>query len=321
MKVLLIQVDGKMPNLALMKLSAWHKQQGDEVRFNGHFTATPVFQRTSTPPDLVYASVIFSKNHAVAKGIQTWYPDAEFQLGGPGVGKPNYLPDKVEHIMPDYALYPDCDYSMGFTTRGCFRVCEFCVVPVLEGKFREHANIEEFHNPEFKKIVLMDNNFLASKNRSRTLDYIRDHKLKVCISQGMDARIMTSEIAEELASVKSYNQSFKHRTYIFAWDHIEDGPEILPGINEMINAGIKPRYIMVYVLVGFDSEYWQDIHRLRTLADMGVTPYVMKYNFKRDDPVLNSMAKWANSNQRYFKVCDLLDYKPLKKQARTKKVF
>lgn len=307
MNVQLIQVDGKWPNLALMKLSAYHKKQGDTVGFN------------TANPDRVYISVIFSKNYAHAKGIPTWYPNAECQIGGPGIGVPSSLPDEAEHIMPDYSLYPDLDYSMGFTTRGCFRKCPFCPVPKLEGVFREHAPVEEFHNPAFKKITIMDNNFLYSENRTRTLDYIRDNKLKVCIHQGMDARILTEEIAVELASVRSYSQHFKRRSYIFAWDNIKDEVPVMRGLDEMIKAGVKPKQLMVYVLIGFDTEYWQDIYRLRTLVKLGVTPFSMIYNFKRTDPALNAIAKW--SNRRYYTVCDIEDYRPLKRLARTRKIF
>ncbi len=305
MKVLLISADSpkdaKLPNLALMKLSAHYKSRGDEVGFH------------ISNPDKVFVSVVFEKNKAHAKGIKTWYPDAEVEVGGPGLGVLNYLPDEIEHIMPDYSLYPELDYSMGFTTRGCFRKCKFCIVPKIEGKFRESALIEEFHNPMFNKVVLMDNNFLRSKNRKRTIEYIKENNLKVCISQGMDLRLVTKEIAEELASIKSYNQYFKQRSYIFAWDHFNEYKPIMHGLDLIINAGIKPKQIMVYVLVGFDSEYWQDAYRLQTLADLGIQPYVMRYNFNRKDKVLNGMARWANSRGRFFKACSLRDYKPLKK--------
>ena len=308
MKVLLISADSrseaKLPNLALMKLSAYYKRRGDEVGFQ------------VSNPDKVFISVVFEKNKAHAKGIKTWYPRAEVEVGGPGLGVSNYLPDEIEHIMPDYSLYPEIDYSMGFTTRGCFRKCGFCVVPKLEGEFRENAPIEEFHNPLFKKIVLMDNNFLRSKNRKRTLDYVRENDLKVCISQGMDLRIVTKEIAEELASINSYNQYFKQRSYIFAWDHFNEHKPIMRGLDEILKAGINPKQIMVYVLVGFDSEYWQDAYRLQTLVDLGVQPYVMRYNFNRKDKVLNGMARWANSRARFFAACSLRDYKPLKKHLK-----
>ena len=307
MKVLLIsadsQKDAKLPNLALMKLSAHHKNKGDLVGFH------------VSNPDKVYVSVVFDKNKNHAQGIKTWYPNADVEIGGPGLGIPTYLPDEIEHIMPDYSLYPDLDYSMGFTTRGCFRRCDFCIVTKVEGEFREHAPIEEFHNPEFNKVVLMDNNFLKSKNRSKTIEYIRDNDLKVCISQGMDLRIITEEMAEELASINSYNMYFKQRSYIFAWDNFKEYKPIMSGLNEIIKAGIPPKQIMVYVLVGFDTEYWQDAYRLQTLADLGVQPYVMRYNFNRKDKILNGMARWTNSSARFFTACSLQDYKPLKKHT------
>ena len=147
--ILLIDFDSKIPNLAIMKISAYHKLKGDKVGFK------------TRNPDIVYISCIFSKNLPRAKGIPTMFPKAEVHIGGPAFRSPNYLPDDIEHIMPDYSLY-EMDYSMGFTTRGCIRNCSFCIVPKIEGKFREHAPISEFHNRDFDKLILLDNNFLAS---------------------------------------------------------------------------------------------------------------------------------------------------------------
>ena len=115
MKILLVQVDGKMPNLALMKISSYYKSKGHETGFG------------FAKPDKVYVSCIFSKNLGHASGIRHYYPDAEFHIGGPGMERPNSLPEEMEHVMPDYSLYPDMDYSMGFTTRGCIRKCAFCI--------------------------------------------------------------------------------------------------------------------------------------------------------------------------------------------------
>ena len=128
-KVLLIDVDSKIPNLALMKISAYHKFNGDEVGFNVQ------------NPDKVYISCIFSRNRTKAIGIPTLFR-CVCELGGYGIND-KQLPSEVEHIMPDYDLYR-CDYSFGFTTRGCIRNCDFCIVPKKEGKIKFNADIYEF---------------------------------------------------------------------------------------------------------------------------------------------------------------------------------
>ena len=117
MNILLYDVDGKLPNLALMKLSAYHKARGDNVGFN------------ITEPDKVYASVILKKHRHMTDGLGYLYPDAEVSIGGPGYDLKTTLPDEIEFIKPDYSLYPDQYYSMGFATRGCIRNCYFCIVP------------------------------------------------------------------------------------------------------------------------------------------------------------------------------------------------
>jgi len=296
MRVSLVQVDGKMPNLALMKLSAFHKAQGDTVGLN------------LAGPELIYVSCVFSKNLSQAQGIGTFYPNAKVILGGPGLMTPNNLPDYVDHLMPDYSLY-DIKYSIGFTSRGCINECGFCIVPLLEGMFREYAEIKEFHHPDHKKLILLDNNILASKILDKKLDYIQDNDLKVSFCQGLDARLVTPKIAARLAEIKSYNFHFTKRFYYFAWDFIENEDRVLRGLQYMLDAGISPRKLMVYVLVGYNTTHEQDWYRYHKLRDLEVDPFIMKYNGRTDDKFLNHLARWVN--KRIYKSCEFHEYKPL----------
>lgn len=303
MKVLLIDIDSKMPNLALMKVSAYHRREGDEVGW------------AWAKPDRVYISCIFSENLPNARGVAKFYPDADVRVGGPALGYPNYLPDEMEHSMPDYALYPDMDYSMGFSTRGCIRNCPFCVVPEIEGRFREHAPISEFHNPDFDKLMLFDNNFLASTRWKEKLDYIKDHDLKVSFNQGLDARLIDNEKASALAETQSYNSHFTSRKYYFAWDLIENEKSVLRGIQKMIDVGISPQRIMVYLLVGFNTSHEQDYHRFSRLRELDVEPFVMVYNNRRDDPWIRYFARWVN-RPWFYKNFDFVDYDRLSPSLR-----
>lgn len=165
MKVLLVQVDGKMPNLALMKISSWHKKQGDKV-----------FLQNLINPDKVYISCIFSQNRAKALGIAKMF-NCQVEVGGYGINDAQ-LPFDVEHTMPDYSLY-GIRYSIGFTSRGCIRNCPWCIVPKKEGNIKDHAPINEFYVSAWKKLILWDNNFLASPRWYENLREIITRKIKV----------------------------------------------------------------------------------------------------------------------------------------------
>lgn len=296
MKILLVQVDGKMPNLALMKVSSCYKSEGHKTGF------------AFANPDKVYVSCIFSKNLPHAKGISHYYPNAEFYIGGPGLECPNSLPPKMEHVMPDYSLYPDMDYSLGFTTRGCKRNCAFCIVPKVEGAFREYSHPEEWHNPDFKKVVFFDNNFLFSENWKSVLSWIENNGLKGCFNQGLDARLIDEEKAQVLADTKLYNLSFGNRTYYFSWDLMEDEENILRGLTRMVDAGVSRSQLMVYMLVGFNTTHEQDMYRFQVLRKFGADPFVMVYNDRRDDKWIRHFARWVD--QRIYKSSLPEDYKP-----------
>ncbi len=291
-----------------MKISTYHKQRGDKVILQ---KAEPKKERFTMPyemlsPDKSYVSCVFSKNMTLANKIYESLPNA--MIGGPGLYKPNKLPSDIEHLMPDYSLYPDIDYSMGFTSRGCCNSCGFCIVPILEGGYREHAPISEFHHHDHEKLVLWDNNILAGRDTLKEkFDYIHEHGLKVSINQGLDARLTTPEVAGMLADLPCYNLSFKSKTYYFAWDLMENEDRIFQGFHNAIEAGIKPYTIMSYVLVGYNTTHEQDLYRFTKLRELGIDPFIMVYNNRKDDPWIRDFARWVN--KRIYKACSFEDYK------------
>lgn len=293
MKIQLVQVDGKIPNLALMKISGYYKERGYKTGFS--------FE----DPDEVWVSCIFQKNLTQARGIKYFYPNAKFFLGGPALWEPNELPYNMEHHMPDYELY-DIDYSMGYTQRGCPNKCPFCIVPQLEGGFRETAPISEFHDPTHSKLLLFDNNFFYSKLWKEKLKYIHSNDLKVSFNQGLDARLMNEEKSKWLADTKSYDLKFKTRRTYFSYDLMKNGERILKGLQHVLDSGIKPREIMVYVLVGFNTSHQEDMQRFKELRELGVDPFIMIYNNRRDDKWIRHFARWVN--KRIYKVCSFEDY-------------
>ena len=264
MKVALIDLDmlkckrrRAFPNLALMKLSAWHKSQGDDVSLNFPLAGT----------DLIYASCVF-----------TWHKPKDLstkvQYGGSGIG--NYesvLPKEVEHIMPDYNLYPDVHWSMGYTSRGCIRNCRFCKVRAKEGYIEAVAEPAEFYDPRFSKILLLDNNILSAPNCISTFKWLANAGLLTDFNQGLDIRCLREEHVHYLARMRV-------KTYRFAFDSIAYEKAVKAGIALMDKAGISRRKLSFYVLVGFDN-HDHAIERIKLLQSYGVDIYPMIY--KDDD--------------------------------------
>ena len=288
MKVLLIDADSHngFPNLALMKLSAWHKSQNNKVDFIKGIPTTRPLQTY----DKVMISCIFPQNRERVLNYASQFENVK--IGGSGYDYNIVLDHDIEHILPDYSLY-GLDYSLGFTSRGCIRNCGFCVVPEKEGFIRDHAPISEFLHVEHKKVILLDNNFGASPKWKENLDFLIDHNLKVNFNQGLDIRLMTEEFATYLSQVKYYTNSFKTRSLHFAFDDIRLVKEIKSGIAKLVSVGIKPDHLMFYVLVGYNSTFEQDLKRIMMLIDLGVHPYVMLYN-QTKEPRLRKLARWVN---------------------------
>lgn len=295
MKIGLIDVDGhNFPSLPLMKLSAWHKQQGDTVDWYNPLTAWQY------PPDRVYMSKVFSFTpdypHPVNAG--------EIIKGGtgyyyPGGGKE--LPKEIEHIYPDYSLYPDLckNTAYGFLTRGCPRGCEFCIVADKEGRrSRKVADLPEFWDKQ-KNIVLLDPNMFACTDWKELSRQLIDSEAWIDFSQGCDIRIMNQEKAE-------YIKQMKIKQIHFAWDRYEDKEIILPKFKQFKEiSGWDYRKMTVYVLTGFNTTLDQDLQRIYTLRDMGYSPYVMIYN-KDKLPrrhKLKQLQRWVNSRFA-FAVCE-----------------
>jgi len=272
-------VDSKIPNLALMKLSAHHKKQGDEVFLN----ATNTY-------DKVYLSCIFEKNKSKALGMALMYNNVE--VGGYAVSNVR-LPENIEHIMPDYSLY-NCDYSIGFTTRGCIRNCPWCIVPKQEGKIRKNCDIYEFWNPEHKRIVLFDNNILALPSHfKRVSEQVQKEKLSVDFNQGLDVRLLTDEFAEILSQLKLTGGEPR-----FAFDSLAVENEVVRGIETLQKHGIKRA--KWYVLVGFNTTKEEDLYRLHLLKKYNQTPYVMRYKTTWGNRDYADIASWANQT-RFFR--------------------
>jgi len=305
MQVLLIHVDGKMPNLPLMKLSAWHKKQGDTVTLlqRHELQQLSVF---SLKPDIVHISCVFTWNKLKALRTAQRFSDRKVTVGGSGVDLKSTLPEEVEHIEPDYRLY-NIDYSMGFTTRGCIRRCPWCLVPKKEGKIRDHALIDEFLKAGHRKLILLDNNFLAGPKCEENLIKIIAYRLQVSFTQGLDIRLVTRENARLLRKTRFYNWKFNHRQLYFSFDLPEIEDAVRRGVKILSDVGIKPYSLRFYVLTGFNTTFEEDMHRFQVLTDLGTEPFMMVYNNRKDLPLQRAFSRWVN--RMIYKSCSWDNYK------------
>lgn len=301
MRIGLIDVDGhNFPSLPLMKLSAWHKKQGDSVGWYDPLTAW------MNPPDRAYMSKVFTFTPDYQHPVNA----REIIKGGTGYFYPDggdTLPDEVEHCYPDYGLYPELtkDTAYGFLSRGCPRGCGFCIVGEKEGRCaKKVADLSEFWRGQ-KKIVLLDPNITACKDWKELFWQLIDSGAWVDFSQGLDIRMMTTEKAKLLKKMKI-------KRVHFAWDRYEDKEEIVPKFKAFQKiVGWDYRKMGVYVLCNFDTTLDQDLERIYTLRDLGYTPYVMIYEkekLKRGSD-LKRLQRWVNSKTAFAAVKDFKDYK------------
>lgn len=220
MRVRLVDVDSAIPNLALMQISAWYKERGDEAGFD------------VADPNHVYISCVFDKNAEKARGMATLWPDAEVVLGGSGLNR-DWLPASMQKVKPDYDLYPST-YSLGFSTRGCVRRCPFCIVSEKEGRLRRWQHVREFADPRFDQVSLLDNNILGDRDWFfEQTDWLIAHKKKVDFVQGLDARLFDAEIAARLKDLRHAHQ------IRFAWDNMADEAVVRRAIDLLNAARIR----------------------------------------------------------------------------------
>lgn len=311
MEIGMIDVDNRdrlndcFPNLALMKLSSWHKSQGDSVSWY-----EPLEMKHY---DKVYMSKIFSFTEDYP-----YYVDADEVLqGGSGYcislvdgkevfdkSKDVQLPFEVEHAFPDYDLYGIKDTAYGFMSRGCPRGCDFCHVKDKEGLASiKVADLDEFWNGQ-KEIQLMDPNTLACKDWKDILQQLIDSKAYVEMNQGVDIRMMTEEKAEMLKQIKL-------KRVHFAYDRFQDKEMIEPKFRQLKEVtGWGRAKVTVYVLCGFDTTMEQNLDRIMFLRSLDFQPYVMLYD-KDHIPKhheLRKLQRWVNAPQAFWS-CEFDEYK------------
>lgn len=298
MKIGLIDVDGyhaqhrrrgaTFPNLALMRIAAWHKAQGDAVEWWIGFNRY----------DRVYMSKVFTFSPDIDTVI---YAD-EIVRGGTGYKDYGSLPPEIEATPPDYSIYPGADYAIGFLTRGCIRACPWCIVPKKEGRIRPAATWRDIKRPDSRKIVFMDNNVLACDHGIQQIEDMGGEAVWVDFNQGLDARLITPENAALLARLRWI------RFVRLSCDTEEMIPVIEQATAYMKEAGIAPSRFWAYMLV---QDVEEAERRALALDAMGVTPFAQPfrdYDGGQPTPEQVHFANWVNK-KAVFHSCKWSDYK------------
>lgn len=284
MNIGLIDVDShNFPNLALMKLSAYHKNRGDQVEWwNGlkHY-------------DIVYKSRIFTDTYS--EDVDYCINADKVVKGGTGYDLKNKLPYEVEHQYPDYNLYSGGGgRAYGFLTRGCPRNCPFCIVSEKEGNTHTVAELSEFWKGQ-NEIMLMDSNITASKDCERLFDSLIASKALINFEGGLDIRFLTDKGADQLNRM---NTSMIH----FAWDNYEFKTyDKLKRFRPMLKK--DGRNLRVYVLTNFNTTTAQDLERIYKLKELDYDPYVMIYDKPNAPKETRRLQRWCN-NKFIFRACE-----------------
>jgi hypothetical protein len=289
MKVRLISLPKKtkIANLALMKLSAFHKERGDTASID------------EPDPDLVYISSPFqSANKHI--DYQQMFPAAKIEYGGYGFND-KQLPHEIEHIMPDYSIF-NTPYSMGYTTRGCIRSCPFCIVPKMEGNIKKHAHPSEFWNQDHDTIMFLDNNWLAlPKWFEETSKWILDQDLTL-MEHGMDIRLLNEINVKRLRElrIKPY--------YKFAFDNIDMHQVVVTKLQLLEKYGFNLKQeVSFYVYLNSDAEFNDALKRCKILKAEGTNAYVMFNITEKRTQRVKLLQRWANRRWHYW-ACEFEDY-------------
>ena len=325
MKIGLIDVDGhNFPNLPLMKISAYHKRNGDDVKWYD-----PLFDSLCEPYDIVYMSKIFGSEYT--PDYPYFVNAKEIIKGGTGYcitisdGKEVFdnekhqnLPDSIEHIYPDYSLYPQYtkDTAYGFLTRGCCNNCSFCIVSKKEGVCsRKVANLNEFWTDQ-KNIKLLDANLLACKEHLELLQQLADSKAKVDFTQGLDARFLNERNLELLNEINIYMLHF-------AFDFMKYEKQIVKGLTlARQRLKITDRNAIVYILTNYDTTIQEDLYRVQKIREIGFSPDIRIYR-KETLPkrhILRDLQRWAN-NRFIYRSCEFMEYVPRNDGKTIKEIY
>ena len=271
MNILIIDIDSKIPNLALEKIKKYHLDKGDDVIWN-----FPLYKPSA---DKVYVSCVFEKNK---NKCYDYEDDSKCIIGGSGYSLDIELPEEIEKIKPRI--------NLGFTTRGCIRNCEFCIVPRKEGKIRAVGDIYDIWDGKSKEIILLDNNILAlPKHFFKIARQLKVNNLFVDFNQGLDHRLLTPQICEELLNLK-HKQEIR-----FAFDYIQYKPTVLKALRMLRETGLRDWGSRWYVYVGVRDTFETVFNRIKLLKSWKQSVYLMRDRKIYNKPEYIALAQYCNT--------------------------
>ena len=273
MKILLINIDSKIPNWALKKIEKYHRDKSDEIIWNN-----PLFRDIV---DKVYVSCVFKKNKP-----QTAEWENRAEIGGSGHFLEKNLSPEIEAVKPRI--------NLGFTTRGCIRHCDFCIVPKKEGEIRVVGDLLDLWDGKSRDIIILDNNILALPWHFRLVcKQARENKLRLDFNQGLDHRLLTHDIVSELKTIR-------HNDFRFAFDRLSYLPTVERAINLLQDAKINR--CTWYVLVGYDTTYQEDLKRVKYLKIRGQNAFIQRYETCYAEKKYIVLAQWVNQHHIFQKM-------------------
>lgn len=294
MNVRLWDFDSTIPNLALMKISAYHKSLGDNVGFE------------IKNPDKIYISCIFKNSYPRLKNIiDHGFLDCEVEIGGSGIDINKKLPDEIEYIMPDYSIYPHNSTSIGYSSRGCIRDCYFCIVRKKEGKLyhNEMMHPKKWVNKYFNSVKLLDNNWFADKEYFMEIsNWFIKECLYVDVTQGYDIRLIDNEIAKQIKRIPSYTPIH------FAFDNSNIKDQIENGIKILKEEKIPLRTNVIFYCYCNDISQFEDtLERINFLKSQNIGAFCM---FNKENPRnqnIKDLQRWSNRPQLFWS-CSFKEY-------------
>ena len=296
MNIGLLAVDSNYPNLALMKISSYHKARGDKVGWYNPFDHY----------DKVYMAKVFS----FTEDYRQWITNADqIEKGGTGYDIKKVLLPEIDRMIPDYDLYNvDKNLAYGFLTRGCPNRCKWCVVPAKEGNIAPYMDIAEVSAGR-KNVILMDNNVLASEYGLQQIEKIISMGVRVDFNQGLDARLVTDDMARLLAKVKWIKR------IRFGCDTPGQIAECERATALIDKYGYKGEYFFYCILLNDFKEAFTRVNYWRTKGGRFL-PYCQPYRDLHHPRQIipqwqKDLAGWADKKW-IFRTCEFKDFEPRK---------
>ena len=288
-----------------MKLAAYHKDRGDDVGLRGSGIKHP---DQVNDPDRVYVSCIYTINREKALATEWLYGDAEVIFGGSGISLDSKLSPDVMGSPPDHSIYdnrgvPGWPYGIGFSSRGCPRGCDFCIVWQKEGLRIIQAQPMDRIAADHDRILLLDNNLMMDPLVEEKLRWIKDWGGYVNYSQGIDTRVVAKrpDLASKLRETKYRDRTFVRPMITLSYDDPAEADLVEQAVKNMKDAGFDLRNdAQFFTLVNYNTTLEQDVARIRHLWQLGTMPFIMVYDKPSASVEIIRLQRCVNRRQIFW---------------------